>query len=235
MTATAVTNPFQACLQIILKPNGVFEVLEDAKNWSWIPFLLISAATMLPSYLYFGAVNFEWYLDVTLGAQTANLSPAEIEAQRSLLTPETAKIGIYTTPLLLAIASAVLALYLNLATKGDEENINGFTDWFGFTWWVSIPSIISGLIATVLILLSSSNEINPTIIAPTSLAYVLGTSPDSDWYTFLQSASLTMVWGIYLTAVGINRWTDLGYRKSSIIAILPYAVVGGIWIIALVV
>lgn len=235
MTTTAVTNPFQACLHIILKPNGVFEVLEDAKNWSWIPFLLLSAATIIPSYLYFGAVNFDWYLDVTQAVQTANLSPAEIEAQRAFFTKDTAKIGVYTTPIFLIVASAVLALYLNLATKGDEENINGFTDWFGFAWWVSIPSIIGGILSTLLLLAASSDEINPAIISPTSLAYIFGLRPDHEWFGLLQSISLVTIWSIYLTAVGVNRWTDLGSKKSSIIAVLPYALIASIWAIMLIV
>jgi hypothetical protein len=91
MTTEAVTNPFQACLQIILKPNRVFEVLEDAKNWSWIPFIMISVAAIVPSYLYFDAVNFDWYLDITQTIQTNNLSPAEIEAQKELFTIDTVK------------------------------------------------------------------------------------------------------------------------------------------------
>jgi hypothetical protein len=232
---TAVTNPFQACLQIILKPNGVFEVLEDAKNWSWIPFLLISIAAIIPNYLYFEAINFEWYLDVTLAAQTVNLSPAEIEAQRALLNKDTAKLSVYATPLFLIIASAILALYLNLSTKGDEENINGFTDWFGFTFWVSVPTIISGFLATLLVLIVGSDQMNPAILAPTSVAYILDIAPDHEWFSYLQSISLTTLWTIYLTAVGINRWTDLGSKKSNIIAVLPYAVIGGIWTIILVV
>jgi hypothetical protein len=235
MTTEAVTNPFQACLQIILKPNRVFEVLEDAKNWSWIPFIMISVAAIVPSYLYFDAVNFDWYLDITQTIQTNNLSPAEIEAQKALFTIDTVKATVYASPLILVLINAALALYLNLATKGDDENINDFTDWFGFTWWVSIPSIITGILVTILVLAAGTGELNPAMLAPTSLAYLSGISPSNEWFNFLQSISLVTFWGIYLIAVGINRWTDLGSKKSSIIAMLPYAVIGGIQIITILV
>ncbi|TDF38460.1 YIP1 family protein [Alteromonadaceae bacterium M269] len=228
---TTVTNPFQACVQVLIKPNGVFEALEDAKNWSWIPFILISIATIIPSYMYFGAVDFEWYRELIISTQAANLSPAEIETQRAFITLSSMRTASFVAPLGLILASAVIALYLNLATKGDEENVNGFTDWFGFAWWISLPVVINSIIAVLLLSLSSDPQINPAILAPTSLAFILGLPLEHDWFGLLQNVSLISVWSIYLTAVGVNRWTDLGSKKSNVIAILPYAVIAGIWTI----
>ena len=42
-----VTNPFQACNDIFFKPNGVFKAVGENNNWSWMPFILIMAISLV--------------------------------------------------------------------------------------------------------------------------------------------------------------------------------------------
>ena len=98
-----------------------------------------------------------------------------------------------------------------------------------------MPTILNGILATVLILIAGTDQINPVTMAPTSIAFIIGLMPDHEWFGFLQNVSLMTLWTIYLTYVGVNRWTDLGSKKSYLIAVLPYAIIGGIWAIILIV
>ena len=60
-TPLSVTNPFQAASEIFYKPTQVFEAISVKDNWSWIPFIIVTAVAILPLYLYFNLVDFEWY------------------------------------------------------------------------------------------------------------------------------------------------------------------------------
>ncbi len=48
-----ITNPLQACLDVLIRPNPVFARLATANNWSWVPFVLLVVISILPAYAYF--------------------------------------------------------------------------------------------------------------------------------------------------------------------------------------
>ncbi|UAA37856.1 YIP1 family protein [Paraneptunicella aestuarii] len=221
-----ISNPFQACKQIILKPNSVFATLREKQNWSWIPFFLIVAANMLPGLLYFQTIDFDWYMELLTSSQYGQVSPAEQETFKNSMSREQMR---YLTMLGstagLAIANAIFAVYINLFTKSDEENTRNFSDWYGFGWWVSLPSVIAGFIATVIILLFGSEQMLPTIINPTSLAFLFNMPLDSPLLMFGQVVRLENFWTMYLIAVGLSQWTNLPSRKTYLIAVVPYFII----------
>ena len=225
-----VTNPIQACSDIFFKPNGVFAATNVNHNWSWFPFILVTVLAILPGYMYFNFVDFEWYKDLIISTSYADTSPNEQEMIRSGMSVSGmvifAVLGGFIGFLLV---NAILATYLNLVTKSDEENTNGFTDWYGFTWWVSMPTVFSGLVALLVIAFASDHQLDPVSLSPTSLAFLLGLSVDSDWFALLQSMRLESLWTMYLVAVGLTQWTSIRGNKAYLIAAAPYAVLWTIW------
>jgi uncharacterized membrane protein len=129
----------------------------------------------------------------------------------------------------LILINSILAVYFNLATKSDEEHMHGFTDWFGFTWWVSMPSIISSVLALLVIALADTHQLDPVSLSPTSLAYWAGIDMASDWFSFAQSLRIESLWSMYLIAVGISQWTNIKGSKTYLIAVGPYLIIWGIW------
>ncbi|NVK55946.1 MAG: YIP1 family protein [Alteromonadaceae bacterium] len=227
-----VSNPFQACNNIFVKPNGVFKALNEKNNWSWIAFFIVIAMSILPAYLFMNYVDFEWYKGIIIDTQYADVSPAEQDIIRANMAQSTVMtfmmIGGILGPILI---NAILALYLNLTTKSDEENLNGYTDWYGFTWWVGMPVVVSSLIAIALIAMSSNHQILPTIISPLSVAYLFSVEMGSDWFSFAQSVRIDSLWSIYLITVGVSQWTSFTTKKSAIIATAPFAIIWLVWAI----
>ena len=226
-----VNNPFQAMKDIFIKPNQVFATIAETHNWSWIPFIVISVITAVPVYLYFNFVDFEWYKEFLVQAETGGLSPAEQDAFRNFLPDQTQSLwaGVFASPLILVISNAIMALYLNITTKSDEECVQEYTDWYGFTWWASIPSVVTSLIATIVVLLAQDNQLSPVSMAPTSFAFIFSVEMSSSWSDLMQSIRLETIWVMYLIAVGLSQWTKLPIKKTYIIAIAPYALIWGIW------
>ena len=128
-----VTNPIQACSDIFFKPNGVFAATNVKHNWSWVPFIAVIVIAVLPAYMYFNFVDFDWYTDLIINSTYADVSPNEQNMIRQNMSQDSvllfSVIGAFIGYIVL---NSLLATYLNLATKSDEESLHGFTDWFGF-------------------------------------------------------------------------------------------------------
>jgi hypothetical protein len=232
---TAITNPLQAINSVFLKPNCVFESLSKVNNWSWLPFILLIATALLSVHLYFNFVDFEWYKETLIQQTYQDTSPAEKQAFRDQMTQDFASMAAMTMVIIAPIImNAVLAVYLNAMTRNDDSHTNGFTDWYGATWWVAMPSMINSLIAIFLLVIASDHQIMPTNLQPLSLAFFLGTEMGSLWFNFLSSVRIDTLWSIYLMVVCISQWTSFDSRKSAIIAIAPFAVIYGLWLVFIV-
>ena len=226
-----VSNPFQACNDIFFKPSGVFKAVGENNNWSWMPFILVMGVSMAMQYLYVNFVDIEWFANLNIAAQ-GDMSPAEEDQMRAFFTREslmwTQLIGAFFA---ITVINAIYAVYVNLATRSDDSHVFGFTDWYGFSWWLSMPYVITGLIGVVLLVLSDNHQVSPVIMAPTSLSYLLSIPMDSDWFAFGQAIRLELFWGIYLATVGISQWTSFDRKKAAIIATAPYAILYSIWLV----
>lgn len=229
-----ISNPFQACSDILLKPNAVFAAIDKQHNWSWLPFLLVTIMAILPSYLYFNFIDFDWYKELIINAEYADVSPNEQKRFRDAMSlSQVLSFTVIGGFLGLVIVNAIIAVYLNMMTRGDDENPNGFTDWYGFTWWISMPVVVSGLIAMAVILFSTDHHLEPVALAPTSLAFLLSIDMNSSWFNLAQTIRLESFWSMYLISVGIIQWTRLSANHAYGIAIGPYGVIWGVWTVAL--
>lgn len=230
-----ITNPIQACNEIFTKPTKVFPVLAEKNNWSWVPFLILVVFSALPSYLYFNSVDPTWYKELVITAQFADVSPAEQQQIRDNMPMDFMAIAsVFGSVLGMVIINALFALYLNAIAKQDETHTHGFSDWYGFNWWATLPSIIGAVGSLLAILLLNGDglgQIPPEAIAPTSLGFVFGVDLESAWFGLMQNLRLEYIFNIYLTAVGIACWTDIPWKKAINYAILPYAAIYGIWTI----
>lgn len=226
-----VSNPFQAMKDIVSKPNRVFATINDIHNWSWVPFIFIAVIGVIPIYLYFNFVDINWYNETMVQVIAGQLSPAEQNAMRNAMADQAQSLwtGVFGSVFMLIILNAILALYLNIVTKADEECVQTYTDWYGFTWWVSVPAIVSSLIAIVIVLLAQNTQLSPVSMAPTSLAYIFSVDMTSPWSSLMQSIRLESIWVMYLITVGLSQWTMLPTKRNYIIAVAPYVLIWGVW------
>jgi len=225
----SINNPFQACKMLFLKPNPVFATIKAKHNWSWIPFLLVCIANILPALLYFDMVDMQWYQTTIANAIQGEMSPAEKRMlEQSMDTESIASYTILGTIFGLITSNAILAGYLYFMTKSDEQLVWGFTNWFGFGWWLALPTAITSVFAALIILLFGGSEMSPVMMSSTSLAFLLGIGFDEPNFTLFQAIRFENFWMIYLTIVGLMHWTSLSYKKTVVIATTPYIL---LWIL----
>ena len=227
---TQVTNPLQACSDIFFKPNGVFAATNVNHNWSWFPFVFVISLGLLPAYMYFNYVDFDWYRELIINMAYADISPNQQATIRDNMTSSNVSMfSMFGVILSFIVINCILAVYLNLATKSDEENLHGFTDWFGFTWWISMPSIVSAVLSLLVIATADTHQLDPVSLSPTSLAYWGNVEMSSAWFSLAQALRIENLWSMYFMAVGITQWTRIRGNKAYLIAVAPYVMIWGIW------
>lgn len=225
-----VSNPIQACNDIFLKPNRVFAALTEKDNWSWVPFFIVLITSVVPAYLYFGVVDFDWYQTLTLQGQMPDASPAEIENMKAMSSAGLAQnMALIFTSIFLIIVAAIMALYFTLVTRNDEKSIHSYLDWYGAQWWMMLPVVISSLVSCILIVLMEPGaQVSESVLAPLSVAYIFGVEQSSQWFRFLMGIRLESFWSIYLATVCLGQWTNFSQKKCIIVAIIPTALILGL-------
>jgi hypothetical protein len=223
-----VTNPLQACTDVFVRPSEVFKALSVKDNWSWVPFILVAIIGSLPAYMYFGVVDFAWYVDLQLSLSMPDASPAELENARPLFgTADSMRIFVlFIAPITLVVITAILALYFTLVTRNDEKSIHSFFDWFGAQWWIMMPTLVGALISLVLILMSDSgSQVSQAIMSPTSLGFIFGIEQDNKWFGLLTGVRLETIWTIYLGAMCLHQWTNFSNKKALIVSAIPSVII----------
>lgn len=229
-----VSNPITAITDIFMHPKAVFDTLAVRENWSWVPFILLAVVMFFPSYLYYSVVDFDWWRQMTADNVLGDVSPSErqmfIDAANLSIARLTQAISeALVVPI---ISFAILAFYYNFVTRNDDKSVQGFTDWYGAMWWMALPSLLNALLAILLLTLQPSNsQIYDNILIPLSLAYVLGATIESTWYSVLSVMRIDIFWTLYLGFVGLRSWTNFSPTKAAITAVAPFALILAIMVI----
>jgi hypothetical protein len=228
-------NPFTACLGVLYQPKATFAALKGQLNWSWLPFLLVLLAAILPVYYYFQVVDFQWYKDLIISSQFANVSPGEQQAVSASLYATKGILGTIITPLIMMLVLvSLIAIYLNIVTKSDPQNIFSFSDWFGFSWWVLLPSCVSALLSGIIIFwLNHGGQISFDAVSPSALSFLFAIPVTSTWFGLASSIKLEIVWSMYLVVIGVTQWVNISWRKAVYIAFTPCVALWFIWALAI--
>jgi len=96
--------------------------------------------------------------------------------------------------------------------------------------WTYFVLIFGTLVAFIVIIMADSNQVSQTDLNPVSLnSLLVHASPGDTWFTWASSLSVINFWALFLMSIGYARWTNASMVKSTIIAILPYVLIFGIW------
>lgn len=226
-----ISNPFQAISETFFRPNGVFRKLATTDNWSWVPFFILMSMSLVPVYLYFQTIDFDWYRNFIADMQLGDVSPAEKEAFTERMTQGFVMWSTIVSVFLgVIILNAIYAGYLTFMARNDEKSVQGFTDWYGMTWWTALPSLLTSFAALLVLVMASTHEIDPASLSPLTFTWIFGLTPDSAFYNIGQFR-LDMLWSIYLTAVAIGQWTSFSNKKAWLVAAAPVTIIYGIWLV----
>lgn len=227
-----VTNPLQAASEIFYRPKAVFDTLSSVNNWSWIPFILVAIMTTLPSYLYFQMTDVNWVIDQMITSQMPDASPAEIDNAKRSFPPEALKYTAFAIPIALIIFHAIIAGFLTFVTRNDEKNVQGYTDWYGATWWITMPFVVNGLVALlVLATYDAGAQIPLTAPAPLSLAFIFGVDIGAPMSSLLAAIRLDTIWATFIAVYCFSSWTSFSFKKSIIFGVLTMVIYVGLGVL----
>jgi|JI10StandDraft_1071094.scaffolds.fasta_scaffold53328_6 hypothetical protein len=219
---------------MLFEPRKAFLEIDAKPRWGF-PLLVVILTTVAIALWYRSVVDLEWVTDRAIRSSsfTANFSEAQIEeaVKRSTSNPT---LGMVTTalgtPIAVVIMGLISALYLLLAGKITGVK-RSFGQWFSFTWWVSLPATLLSLLAAAFVLLTATTaQIDQADLKPLSLnALLFQKTFDQAGYTLLSNIDLIQMFSLYLSVVGVRTWSGRSWLFSSVFALLPYALVYGIW------
>ncbi|MFT6270860.1 MAG: hypothetical protein ACJAVV_003699 [Alphaproteobacteria bacterium] len=220
-----ISNPIQAASEIFYKPKAVFDALSVRENWSWIPFILLCVILFIPPYLYFGLVDFDWWLDVAIMPTFADLPPSQQENMLTQYSPSKMQLTIgITSSVSLIVIYAIKAFYFSMITRNDNKGVQGFTDWFGAMWWIAMPMLVNALLSLILLTFQDSGtQIEGSILAPLSLAFLFSVDMASPWFSLLSDIRIDVIWSIGLAYICVRSWTNFNQVRALITAIFPAA------------
>jgi hypothetical protein len=193
-----------------------------------VPLLVLVLLTLGVTYWYISTLDFAWFREHMLAAQ-GNIKPEQRAALEHFLTPKTMMWtsgagAVLGTPILCAL----VAVYYLLAGKVMGAGI-GYGKWFGFAVWTSIPRLLTVPLSALQIM-TSGGRLAPEDMNMASLNYLLLHLPmSSPWFSLATNLDLTSVWSVALAFIGLKAWTGRSTGVCALVAVLPYALVYGIW------
>ena len=222
---------FNAMVDIVASPGKALDEIKQHTSWLWWPLLItILLASGLFIY-YYNWVDFPWLVEETIRQMPAENRAEAADSVRQFMQPSR---SMWMTVVAIVVMSFVIytiqATYLHLANKIFTGVEIGFGSWFSFTVWTSFVSVFGALAGFAAILMADSNQLSTQGLTVLSMNALLvhATSVDP-WFTWASSLTLINFWTFFLMSIGFARWTDTALLKSTIIAVLPWALVFGIW------
>jgi hypothetical protein len=226
-------NPLQACLDTLLSPSVAFDTIKEKKGWSWLPFILLISSTLALFFYYFNSVDFVWLKELMLNQAAASkpMTDDELKAIGSFYKKDTM---LWTTAiggtLAFVVINMLTAVYYHIATKVSAGSEYKFTQWYGFTWWVSFPVIVSTLLSGLVIFFATDGMVSMQDLQPTSFNSLLFSVDASNaWYGLLEAINLFTFWTIAVASIGLRSWLNIESKKSLIIAATPQIIIFGLW------
>lgn len=222
---------FNAMVDIVASPGKAFDEIKQHTAWLWWPLLInLLLASGLFIY-YYGWVDFPWLIDETIRQVPVENRAESADAIRNFMKPGSMT---WTTVITIVVVSFIIytlqATYLHLANKLTTGADIGFGKWFSFGVWTGFVGVFGTLAGFAMILMADNNQLTTQSLAVLSMNSLIVHAPAGDpWFTWASSLTLVNFWTMFLLSIGYARWTGASIVKSSIVALLPWVLIFGIW------
>jgi len=220
-----------AMADIVAAPGKALDEIKLHTSWLWWPLLItILLASSLMIY-YYSWVDFPWLVEETIRQVPAEDRAESADIIRSFMSVGTST---WTTVAAIVVMSLIIytiqATYLHLANKLTTGAEIGFGKWFSFSVWTAFVGVFGTLAAFVVIFMADSNQLALQDLQVLSLNSLLVHASAGDrLFAWASSLSLINFWTLFLMSIGYARWTGAGIVKSTIIAVLPWVLIFGVW------
>ncbi|MCW8924744.1 MAG: YIP1 family protein, partial [Xanthomonadales bacterium] len=200
-------------------------------SWLWWP-LLVSMLLAVGLFIYYYSwVDFPWLVDETIRQLPAENRAEAADGVRQFMQPgRSTWMTVAAIVVMTLIIYTIQATYLHLANKlvtGAEISFGG---WFSFTTWTNFVNVFGSLAAFATILMADSNQLSTQALAVLSInSLLLHANPGDAWFTWASSLTVIHFWTFFLMSIGFARWTNTAMVKSTVIVLLPWVLIFGIW------
>lgn len=211
---------------MFMEPSRAFAAIEK-RSMVWLPLVLTALFTTTLLIWYFQSVDFSWLLD----RMTANIpDPAAREKVASFMTKSTMQVSsvagaFIVTPLVYIL----MAVYFLLVAKIHKLEI-GFTKWFSFVAWASVPGLLLLPLGGMQILMAHNGQLGLDQLNPVTLNQLFfHIEMGRPWASLLDSINIASIWTAVLMVVGFQTWSKSSRVSSIMIVALPYGVIYAVW------
>lgn len=224
---TEPAGMFNTLVNILTSPAEAFNELNQRPS-KLFPLLLILIANVIVLSWYFTIIDFDWFIDDTLGGGNFDLSEEQLESAREVMQSMSQTrfrmFGIFGGSIGLLVIYALQAGYLGLASALNGDRYK-FTHWFSLICWTGLPYLLSIIGMAVTIALSPNGQLSQYTLDPLTLANLGMQSSNGLIQTAFNSLSLTMIWSIALVVMAYKQWLQSGLGKALIIVLAPYLII----------
>ena len=224
-------TPFNAMVDIVAAPGRALDAVKPHTSWLWWPLLISVLLTCAAFTYYFSWVDFDWLVDETIAGLPAENRAEAADGVRAFMTPTMSTV---TTCLAIVIITFVIyciqAAYLHVATKLATSAEVRYGQWFNFSAWTAFVNVIGAIAIFMVIFLADNNRLGQDELSPFSMnSLFIHARMGDPWFNWGNSLSLVNIWILFLMSMGYARWTGSSIIKSTVIAVLPWALIFGVW------
>jgi len=194
-------------IDILLQPTPVLQRLQEKPTWV-LPLVILCAASMLGTFLYFSAVDTAWFLERSILQSNPDISEAQLKAIRD----SNAGGGFlrWSAPLGAAAGLLIVMLayggYFWLAGKLTALSVS-YKQGLALATWSSMPTLIN----SILIIVSAIGMDPQTPLESLSITtldpLLIQLDDDSPWKSFATSFTFLAFWTVWLGALGWKTWS----------------------------
>jgi hypothetical protein len=214
-------------INIFLEPSKVFTELKEKPTFL-VPLILVSIATIAFTFMYFMKVDSNWFVENMLASSGSDYTATELANIKKAM-PGAKVMGyssLVTTPIMMVIMTAIMALYFMLAGKIAGTAIS-FKHGFSLASWSSMPTILGAIVALVGIFMMTPQTSLESLMLTNLDPLILQLPTDSPWSRLAKAFNLLIFWTTFLTALGWKIWGKTSWLEAIIVASIPSVLIYG--------
>ena len=223
---------FNAMVDIVASPGKALDEIKLHTYWLGWPLMISMVAASGLFVYYYSWVDFPWLIEDTIRQMPAENRAEGADAVRQFMEPGRST---WTTVVAIVIFSFIIytiqASYLHLANKLITGADIGFGQWFSFSVWTAFVGVFGALAGFATIFMADSNQLSTQSLQVLSLnSLLVHANSGEPMYTWASSLTLINFWTFFLMSIGYARWTGADIMKSTVIAVLPWVMIFGVWL-----
>lgn len=224
-------NNLAITVALATAPSSAFAELRERPRF-WFPLLLLVFATAGLAVWYYSVVDIDWLKDLLFSnnPDIQQLDEHKRAAAMAMYSRKTLMVtAVIGTCIALPVVFLLEALYFLLAAKVTKLP-QGFKHWFSLAAWSSMPALLGSVVAAILLLLSDTPQMAPSVLQPLSLNELVFHAPiGGRQYALLESVAIPAFLSWALMIIGVRTWSQRSWAFSATVALLPWVCVYAIW------